>query len=88
MNTVADQFAETLAIAGVKRHCRRQPQRPHRRHTPARQNRMVDAGKDPETVRRHTLKIGAALRNDAVVGPEMAVAGIGVSLDFDVYPQL
>ena len=41
----------------------------------------VDAGKDPETVRRHTLKIGAALRNDAVVGPEMAVAGIGVSLD-------
>ena len=41
----------------------------------------VDAGKDPETVRRHTLKIGAALRNDVVAGPDMAVAAIGVSLD-------
>ena len=26
----------------------------------------IDAGKEPETVRRHTLKIGAALRIDAV----------------------
>jgi len=41
----------------------------------------IDAGKDPETVRRHTLKIGAALRNDVVAAPEMAVAAIAVSLD-------
>lgn len=41
----------------------------------------VDAGKDPETLRRHTLKIGEALRNDAVARPEMAVAAIGVTLD-------
>ena len=41
----------------------------------------IDAGKDPETVRRHTLTIGAALQNDAGARPEMAVAAIGVSLD-------
>jgi Transposase DDE domain len=41
----------------------------------------VDAGKDPETVRRHTLKIGEALWNDAVAKPETAVAAIAVSLD-------
>ncbi len=41
----------------------------------------IDAGKDPETVRRHTLKIGAALRNDVVAAPEMAMAAIAVSLD-------
>jgi hypothetical protein len=34
----------------------------------------VDAGKDPETVRRHTLKIGAALWIDAAARPEMAAA--------------
>jgi hypothetical protein len=41
----------------------------------------VDAGKDPETLRRHALKVGAALRNDAVATPEKAVAAIGVTLD-------
>jgi hypothetical protein len=41
----------------------------------------VDAGKDPETLRRHALKIGGALRNDAVATPEKAVAAIGVTLD-------
>jgi hypothetical protein len=41
----------------------------------------VDAGKDPETLRRHTLKIGAALRNDAVTKPKTAAAAIGVSVD-------
>jgi hypothetical protein len=41
----------------------------------------IDAGKDPETVRRHALKIGAALRNDVVAAPEIAVTAIAVSLD-------
>ena len=41
----------------------------------------VDAGKDPETLRRHTLKIGEALRVDAVTRPEMAVAAVAVTLD-------
>ncbi len=40
----------------------------------------IDAGKDPETVRRHTLKIGATLRIDAVARPEMAAA-VAVTLD-------
>jgi len=41
----------------------------------------IDAGKDPETVRRHTLKIGATLRIDAVSRPEMAAAAVAVTLD-------
>jgi hypothetical protein len=41
----------------------------------------VDAGKDPETVRRHTLKIGETLRNEALAKPETAVAAIAVTLD-------
>jgi hypothetical protein len=41
----------------------------------------VNAGTDPETVRRHTLKIGAALRNDVGARPEMAVAAVAVTLD-------
>ena len=41
----------------------------------------IDAGKDPETVRRHTLKIGATLRIDAVTRPEMAAAAVAVTLD-------
>jgi hypothetical protein len=41
----------------------------------------VDAGKDPETVRRHTLKIGTALRIDTVPRPEMAAAAVAVTLD-------
>jgi hypothetical protein len=41
----------------------------------------IDAGKDPETVRRHTLKIGAALLNDAGARPEIAAAVVAVTLD-------
>ena len=41
----------------------------------------VDAGKDPETVRRHTLKIGETLRSEAVSKPEIAVAAVAVTLD-------
>jgi hypothetical protein len=41
----------------------------------------IDAGKDPETVRRYTLKIGATLRIDAVTRPEMAAAAVAVTLD-------
>jgi hypothetical protein len=41
----------------------------------------VDAGKDPETVRRRTLKIGATLRIDGVARPELAAAAVAVTLD-------
>jgi hypothetical protein len=41
----------------------------------------INAGKDPETVPRHTLKIGATLRGDAVARPEMAAAAVAVTLD-------
>ena len=41
----------------------------------------VDAGEHPETVRRHTLKVGAALGNCAVARPETAAAAIVVTLD-------
>ena len=41
----------------------------------------VDGGRDPETLRRHTLKIGKGLRNEAVAKPEMAVAAIAVTLN-------
>jgi hypothetical protein len=41
----------------------------------------IDAGKDPETVRRHTLKIGAALLNDAGARPEIVAAAVAVTLD-------
>jgi hypothetical protein len=41
----------------------------------------VGAGSDPETLRRHTLKIGEVLRNDAVAKPETAAAAIAVTLD-------
>jgi hypothetical protein len=40
----------------------------------------VDAGKDPETVRRCTLKVGATLRTDAVARPELAAAAVVVTL--------
>jgi hypothetical protein len=40
----------------------------------------VDAGQDPETVRRRTLKIGASLRIDAVAKQKMAAA-VAVTLD-------
>jgi hypothetical protein len=41
----------------------------------------VDAGKDAETLRRRTLKIGEALRNDAVARPETMASAIVVTLD-------
>jgi hypothetical protein len=41
----------------------------------------IDAGKDPETMRLHTLKIGATLRIDAMARPEMAAAAVAVTLD-------
>jgi hypothetical protein len=41
----------------------------------------VDAGKDVETFRRHALKIGEALRNEAVAKPEMAAPSITVTVD-------
>jgi hypothetical protein len=41
----------------------------------------VDAGKDAETLRRRTLKIGEALRNDAVARPETMASAIAVTLD-------
>jgi hypothetical protein len=41
----------------------------------------VDVGKDVETLRRHVLKIGEALRNDAVTKPETPAPAITVTLD-------
>ena len=41
----------------------------------------VDAGKHPETLRRHALKIGEALRNEAVARAETPAPSITVTLD-------
>jgi hypothetical protein len=41
----------------------------------------VDAGKDPETLRRHTLRTGEALRNCPAARPGTAAPAIMVSLD-------
>ena len=41
----------------------------------------VDAGEHPESLRRHTLKVGAALGNCAVARPETAASAIVVTLD-------
>jgi len=41
----------------------------------------IDAGEHPETLRRHTLKVGAALGNCAVAIPETAASAIVVTLD-------
>jgi hypothetical protein len=41
----------------------------------------IDAGRDPETVRRHTLKGGATLRGNAETRAEMAAAAVAVTLD-------
>lgn len=40
----------------------------------------VDAGMDPETLRRHTLKIGQALGNDAGVSLAMAAPAIAITV--------
>jgi hypothetical protein len=44
----------------------------------------VDAGKGSETLRRHPLKIGEALRHEAVARPERAASAIVVTLDSTV----
>ena len=41
----------------------------------------VRAGKDKETLRRHTLKAGAAIRDCATMRPETAAPGITITLD-------
>ena len=41
----------------------------------------VDAGIDPETLRRHTLKAGAALRDRAAIRPGTAAPAIAVTVD-------
>ena len=41
----------------------------------------VDAGQDPETLRRHTLKIVEGLRTEAASKPATAAAAIAVTLD-------
>jgi hypothetical protein len=41
----------------------------------------VDAGSDPETLRAHTLKVGADLRDAAPVEPATAAAAITLTLD-------
>jgi hypothetical protein len=41
----------------------------------------VDAGNDPETLRCHTLKIGADLQNQATVPPDQAAPSLTVTLD-------
>jgi hypothetical protein len=41
----------------------------------------VDAGQDPETVRRHTLKIADGLRAQAAIKPATATAAIMVTLN-------
>jgi hypothetical protein len=41
----------------------------------------LDAGNDPETLRGHTLKIGADLRDQAAVRPDAVAPAITVTLD-------
>jgi hypothetical protein len=41
----------------------------------------LEAGKGCETLRRHTLKVGATLQNEAVSKPETAASAIAVTLD-------
>jgi hypothetical protein len=41
----------------------------------------VDAGKDPETLRRHTLKAGETLQNCAVIRPNTTAAAVVVTVD-------
>ena len=41
----------------------------------------VDAGKDPETLRRHTMEAGKALRGQSPGPPETAAARIALTLD-------
>ena len=41
----------------------------------------VGTGRDKETIRRHTLKAGALLRDSAVMRPETPAAAITVTVD-------
>jgi hypothetical protein len=41
----------------------------------------IDAGTDPETLRPHTLSVGEALTDRAVIRPQTAVSAIAVTLD-------
>ena len=41
----------------------------------------IDAGTDPETLRRHTLRVGEALADRAAIRPETAAPAITVTLD-------
>jgi hypothetical protein len=41
----------------------------------------VGVGKDKETMRRHTLRAGAALRDSAAIEPEARAAAIAITLD-------
>ncbi len=41
----------------------------------------VDTGTDPETLRRHTLRVGEALRNCAAIRPGTGVSAIVVTMD-------
>ena len=41
----------------------------------------IDAGSDPETLRAHTLKVGADLRDTAPAEPATAAAAITLTLD-------
>jgi hypothetical protein len=41
----------------------------------------IDAGTDPETLRRHTLRVGEALAGRAVIRPETVATAIAVTLD-------
>jgi hypothetical protein len=47
----------------------------------------LDAGKGCETLRRRTLKIGEALRDEAVSRPETAASAIAVTLDSTFIPS-
>ena len=48
----------------------------------------VDAGKHPETLRRHTLKVGEALRNCAASQAGNGGVGDRGDLGFDLHPEL
>ena len=41
----------------------------------------IDAGKNPETLRRHTLRVGEALTGCATIRPKTAASAIVVTLD-------
>ena len=48
----------------------------------------VVAGKSPETLRGHTLKLGERLRDAATIGPAASASAVAISLDSTVHPQL